>query len=515
MKPKKAPFICVYLIYLLLLTSAVIACIIYVNDILRQYEDNLPERHVESAVAELVADAEEGRFWDKYDLPEFEPGRFEENVPLSSAYLAKYGGDTPKFSQKGGGYEEDALYYAVENNGTLLAEVKLRAAGPSVTKLSILNFREWELEYVRPVVEKSDYTISVPVDFDVNVNGIALHSDDGVTNGREITYTVKGVYLEPTFDIRDGDGQTVSYQVKDKRVLAEFYYYTLTLPAALKVELDGAVCQGEALTGNRTRYEVRRLTKPEINISDDYGNVVAYEGGIEIPLTYLTIKTDAGCSVNVSGIDVPGRAVSGFANPEYAFLADYVENLPDVSEYEIAILERDPEIEILDESGRPVIFDPDATELDLTAWGRGLDGVPDSVSAELDVLDVAQTWSLFMSNDAPFSEISKYILPNSYQYKVAVKYATGIDITFTSNHTLMDPAFTDGSVTNFVWVTDDCFSVDIRFVKHMLLQTGQPVDDFMNDRFYFVRYDAAKGSAEDPTWKIVGMKEILDNAQKN
>ena len=87
-----------------------------------------------------------------------------------------------------------------------------------------------------------------------------------------------------------------------------------------------------------------------------------------------------------------------------------------------------------------------------------------------------------MTNDLAFSRIRGYLIPGSYQYEVAQKYATGVDITFTSRHTLDDPAFTGNTVTNFVWITEDCFSVDISFVKHMRLWYGTPVDDAMNDR---------------------------------
>ena len=115
-----------------------------------------------------------------------------------------------------------------------------------------------------------------------------------------------------------------------------------------------------------------------------------------------------------------------------------------------------------------------------------------------------------MSDDLPFSRIREYLIPSSYQYKVAHRYATGVDITFTSAHTLADPAFTDSAVTNFAWITEDCFSVDIRFVKHMRLRSGGAVDDPMNDRFYFVRYDDPE-SGEGPAWKLASMKEILND----
>ena len=121
---------------------------------------------------------------------------------------------------------------------------------------------------------------------------------------------------------------------------------------------------------------------------------------------------------------------------------------------------------------------------------------------KVDVLDVAQKWSLFMSKDYPIGQLVAYLLPDSYQYKMAVKYASSIDITFTSSHVLNDPAFTEVSVTNFKQITEDCFAVDISFVKHMILRNGLKVDDPMNDRFYFVNRNG---------WKLAGMKEIVNH----
>ena len=45
----------------------------------------------------------------------------------------------------------------------------------------------------------------------------------------------------------------------------------------------------------------------------------------------------------------------------------------------------------------------------------------------------------------------------------------------------------------------------------MRLKTGRKVDDPMNDRFYFVKYDDTEDGVDNPQWKIAGMKEIVNN----
>ena len=170
---------------------------------------------------------------------------------------------------------------------------------------------------------------------------------------------------------------------------------------------------------------------------------------------------------------------------------------------------KNPLLAVADPEGNPVPLAEGEHTYDFSQPSGG-GTVPDEVSGEIDVLKAAQDWSLFLTQDLPFSRIRDYLIPGSYQYEVAWKYATGEDITFTSAHTLLDPAFTGNTVANFTWITGDCFSVDISFVKHMRLRTGKLVDDPMNDRFYFVRYDDPE-SGEGPAWKLASMKEILND----
>ena len=143
-----------------------------------------------------------------------------------------------------------------------------------------------------------------------------------------------------------------------------------------------------------------------------------------------------------------------------------------------------------------------------------LDEVPEEVAEEIDVLEVAQNWSLFMSADLKFADMSKYLIKGSYQYNVAKRYAAGVDITFISGHVLDNPAFTEEEVGNFAWITEDCFAVDVSFVKHMRLNRGKKIQDVMNDRFYFVRIDDTKDGKDNATWKLVSMKENVADAEE-
>lgn len=512
MKKKKLTFKTVYMCYLIVLVVAVAAALIYVSALLRRYEEWRPETRVQEVVEQLAADALASDFWKTNSLPAVEAGEYETDLDVQGKYLELYQNGEATFVQKGGNYPEDELHYFIVNQGVNLAEVTLKAVGPTVTKLAILNMREWEIASVKPMVEVSEYTISLPDDFALSVNGVALAKEEGVEEkDNKITYTVNGVYLEPEFSITNHEGKTVDYTVKNKKVVAEFYDYSLTLPTMLKVEVNGEQAQGQPVGNNRVNYIVRSLEKPDVIVSDYYGNTVTYEGGNHFPLTYMTVTADSKYTVNISGEPVAAEAVTISSNAEYDQLADYVENLPQNTVYDIAILKDDVQVSVVDEQGNATVLDNAKTIHDFTATANALETVPDSVSDEVDVLDIAQKWSLFMSDDLAFSKVKQHLIADSYQYKVAVQYATGVDITFTSSHTLCNPTFTDEAVTNFVWITDDCFSVDISFVKHMLVRGTTQVDDAMNDRFYFVKYDDTDDNKDNPEWKIASMKEIVSN----
>lgn len=278
------------------------------------------------------------------------------------------------------------------------------------------------------------------------------------------------------------------------------------------VHVNDVLVSGEKQENNRVYYSIRSLEKPEIVISDYYGNSVSYDGKAELPLTYMTVLADSRYSVKIDGNDIAKEAVTVSENKEYEQLKDYVATLPQISTFDISVLKKDAEVSITDENGNVVSYEAGKETYDFTTNQGMLAEVPSEISAEIDVLKIAQEWSLFMSNDKKFAELQKYLIKDSYQYNVAYQYATGVDITFMASHILANPAFTENSVTNFKWISDNCFSVDVYFIKHMLIRSGtQKVDDTTNDRFYFVKWDDTEDGIYNPTWKIASMREIINN----
>lgn len=480
-----------------------IAAILYVRCLLIDYEAAQPEACARAALAEYSSAAEKGALWDSIDLPD-EPtlGKFEADKDIKAEYSAFFASDSIDIVQKAEAHDEDEMIYSVRSDGFVFAEIRLRAVGESVTKLAVFTSREWKFDSLELIVEKKDYTLSLPKSLNVSLNGIALGEADAVkASDGGLEYTIKGLYLPPSVDITDVDGNTAEYTIKGTRIVPVIFNYSLTLPTSLTVTVNGAVDSGELLDDGLIRHDIRLLVKPEVVISDLFGNSTSYEGGDELPLTYIVIKSNGELDAKVNGASIPAEAVSVTDNPDFATFSEFDPTLPGLYVYDIAILKDDALITACDEAGVNVDIDPSLHYLDLTKV-NGTSEIPAEISSEIDVLAVAEAWSLFMSNDKPFYEISRYLIPSSYQYTVGTKYANGIDITFTSIHTLDNPPFTDETVGNYVQITENCFSVDISFEKHMTLSDGNRITDSMNDRFYFVRYENS--------WKLVCMMEIVD-----
>ncbi len=503
----------IFCIYAAALVVVGTVTVLYVRGILQEYEETQPKYYVTAKMEEMVALAAEGKLLETHLLPDMHLGRLEADRNIKADYLALYQKEDIAIVPKGGAHAEDESYFYLKNGDVVLAEIKLKALGPAQTKLAILTSREWEVDRVKLVLEAKDYELVLPVDFKVSVNGVPLEEKNGKKlDDNELLYALKGMYLPPQLSIKDWNGKEVAYTFDEQKIQADFYSYNLTLPEGITVKVNGTVIDGEPTEKTELRYDILELEKPEVEISDVYGNVVMYDGG-KLPLTYATLKADNSFEVQVAGEEVPEGYVTTGLYPEHEPLADYVEELPQMSEYHIAMLVDDAEIKVWDEEGEALWVPDGQKEIVLFKGFEAFDEVPEEVAEEIDVLKVAQNWSKFMSADLPFAELAKDMIKGSYQYDVARRYSGSVDITFISGHVLDNPAFTEEKVSNFTWITENAFSVDIHFIKHMVLNRGKKIEDVMNDRFYFVRYDGTKDGKDNATWKLASMKEIVKDAE--
>lgn len=508
MRENKLTFKKVYLIYVGVLVLLVISAVFYVRSLLNEYEKSQPEYYIEQTIEDLLIQAGDGSFWEHYTCPNLDVSSWEEGKDIKSEYLSLYDKDLISYAPRSG-FGEDELVYDVLYNKVLLAEVKLKATSPAVTKLAVFSMRDWAVESIVPILQPQEIKLEIPSDFSLSVNDHVVGIDEGTLKDGLVAYVFSGIYLPLELDIRDSDGNIAEYYFQDGQVLIQSYHYVLTLPAEIRLVVNGEINEGTLLLDGRIKYVISRLVKPEVMIFDNYGHDINYENGVDLPLINMLIQAPEDYSVQVNGEDIPEEAISVFDQPDYIHLADYLPRLPKFMTYRIVVLDENPAITVKDMNGETIQLAEGQYEFDFSNDKNTLQEIPDQVSGEIDVLEVVQNWSLFMSDDMNFSQIKEDLLKDSYQYQVAQSYAIGIDIQFVSNHVLLNPTFTENKVTNFVWITDDCFSVDISFVKNMQLNGGLIIEDSMNERFYFVRHDDSNDAIDNPTWKLASMKEVL------
>ena len=127
---------------------------------------------------------------------------------------------------------------------------------------------------------------------------------------------------------------------------------------------------------------------------------------------------------------------------------------------------------------------------------------------DYDPLTFAKNWSLFLTADLPGESYGLYTLtPNLVEgtalYKRAYSWATNVDITFTSLHTLDKDTFTNVKMNGFTVYNENAFSVDIYLEKNMTLVNGEKRVDTLNDTFYYAYIDGA--------YRLITMKSKGDN----
>lgn len=487
---KKQLFKWVYIGFAALMAGLMLAALLYVRGLLADYEAARPECQVELAIEQLAQESKESGYWKKFDLPKVDD-------TIKAQFLALCQSEDLNYVSQAAS-AEDEMEYLIRKGSFPLAKATLKAQGPQQTKLAVFTMREWAIESIVPVLEERTYTAALPEGFGLWADGKEL---EGKTESGKERFTLAGVYLEPQFKVTAADGSEIGYEIKNFKILPEIYEYTLTLPATIEVKMNGKKLEGVAQNGGRLRYEIMELQKPELLLSDPYGNKVVYEGKDTLPMTYMSLNVPADYTVLLEGKSVAEQAVKETIDEEYVLLENLVHELPTTVQYEIAILKENAEIKVMDGEGDAVDLEQGASEQDLTTPLKKQASVPKEIAEQVDVLSVAQHWSLFMSNDRTFAEMAKEMDPDSYQYEVAKKYSTSIDKQFFASHTLLSPAFTENQVSNFTQITPDAFSVEVRFVKHMRLNNGgKVVEDAMNDVFYFVRNQEG--------WKLAALKEV-------
>ena len=283
----------------------------------------------------------------------------------------------------------------------------------------------------------------------------------------------------------------------------------IELPLSLGIKMNG-----EALTGTKNaetgmmNYSICSLTTPMLTLYDIAGNEAVFDSSREINTYGYKISVPSNYKVYANGQELSSNIAASAPIDEYEYVYEYCPQMPKQLTYDLHFLANDISFTITDNLGAEVPFEMNNRSVAIEGQ-VALPEIPDEIKAKIDVLDAAQQWSLFMTDDLKgknhgYSTINKLLIEESYLQDVAWKWATGIDITLTSVHRLAGDTFTDEEVSEYIRYSDKCFSCKIKFNKHMIIGKNMNVVDTMDSTFYFVDIS---GAGQNPIWLIADIRE--------
>ena len=238
----------------------------------------------------------------------------------------------------------------------------------------------------------------------------------------------------------------------------------------------------------------KKLSTKEIKPNMNRG---IYYYDIEIPSNYKVYLDDKEITLN--------KKLENYKNLNNIY--EFSNNTPKKAKYELNNINKDSKIVIKDFLDNDVKYEIKNNKLIFNEEKYTMDKVKDILKVNINPLEFAKKWSLLMSDDLigtyhGFYTISNYMVKDSNVYKRAYTWATGIDITFTSTHNLKNPPFTDESVKDCIIYSEDLFSADVYFKKHIRVNsTNIDKTDIFSQRIYFTKIN--------DTWKVAYMTTVL------
>lgn len=282
--------------------------------------------------------------------------------------------------------------------------------------------------------------------------------------------------------------------------------YHMTLPASLTLRVNDEKQKGRE-TENGIVYNVVFFDRPTITIEDMYRNVIQYEEGMEVSVEDYIITVPENYKVRLGEVDLLQENATFADNPEYKYVAQYCEDLPKNCTWKVSVLAQSLKLVVTDNLGNT--YEPGFTDGAYICTSQaGATSVPAEISSQIDPLTVAQTVAKYLTQDLGtkaqsygYFTIKKYLINDSYLDDKYWKWATNIDVAFTSIHTLCNPPFLDEKVSNYVRYSDTCFSCDVSFFYHFKTSISE-VKDFHNDTYYFA-YTVDPTKSQKPAWYLV------------
>ena len=484
----------------------------HVNRVLSEYEQAQPERIVEEQIKRIEEACAKGTPEEAITFLLPKQAEYDAEIPEVKEYKEKLiHAKEWTYKVKTSGYHEKEQYFSLLADGEEVAILTVESIGEQI-RLAILTMTDWQLKSVTSLITFTNYnyTVEIPKGYRVFINETCLSgAAEGNEEGWEL-YHVDTLYSEPEIRVENEFGEEVLYNIVENNVKAIVYQYQLSLPRNYTV-YAGERKQSGDVRGDVCDYSII-TTSEEIVLDDSYGNTMVYNGRDEIYTYDYEIQVPDNFSVLVNGTSGEAYQVEEKENSSYQGCMEYAD-MPKQVTYRFEHALKQPEITICDNLGRKVECKFDNYSFTVTKQ-TGEETIPEEISSQVDVLETAKMWSKLMSDDLEgsqrgFGTIRSHLVKGSYLYDVAYKWATNVDIKYTASHVLDDPPFTQERVTNFVRYTENLFSCDIHFMKHMDLTSRKlKVTDETNSTFYFL-YCSEETDENSGRWCLLDIQEII------
>ncbi len=508
-----------YLIFLCVCISISVVFLIYVYFVIQEFDNAQPERVVEKQIQWLSERAKDGTLADELNFDELCSNRYENNN------ASDFG---EKYNDKINGAELTYEFIAAQS-GDLFKSYSILADGSPVgtlallgensrTKLFFFSMADWSKESFDAIPSDTVYNLTVyrPENTEVYINGISP-ADNELNGSYEIpSYSIKGLLKEPVIEYLSADGSEIPYFTENNVIKPAVYSYQLSVPNGIRVSLNGSTINGTE-SGRKVNYSIREMVQPDITFTDGCGATLDYAGGDLSFFAYdVTVPEDCTLTVSDTNADV-------FCSAQYiphpdaqAMLTHANVQLPSLKSYSFTLLSENPQVVISGEGGAKSEYTLSEPKLEITSFG-GSDTIPEDISSQLDIMEIAMNWSRFMTDDLTgeqhgLSTVQEYLIKDSDYYRYAYEWANGGDIKFTSPHTL--DSFTNESLTDFVRYSENCFSCKVYFEKNMSLIYEDRFAGFRTDTFHSIIYfvyvdDTPDNGKDDPHWAIAVMHDVL------
>lgn len=224
---------------------------------------------------------------------------------------------------------------------------------------------------------------------------------------------------------------------------------------------------------------------------------------VENATSTVKIYASSDAKLKINGIDISkDNLIKSTEIEELKEGYSYV-TLPKMDYYEIEGFTITPEVT---SEGNDVTFEDGAYYVNNYKKYDSLEKAGSSIKDSFSPLAFAEDWSKFlyaeydMEAGRGLNRVAPNLIEETGLYKKAKAWATNVDITFTSVHTM--DGFTGEEVSNITIYNENAFSADVYFEYNMTIAgTGKKVDVF-NERIYFIYYDGA--------YRAISMKSITE-----